>query len=69
MLGWSAENITNPSLKSDIREKKSLMKYIKHNNTPAIELKNCPCHIQAVVRCVKLVSDAAGAILRAETAG
>ena len=26
--------------------KKQLIKYIKYNNTPAIELKNYPCHTQ-----------------------
>ena len=36
------------------------MKYIKHNNTSAIELKNYPCHTQTIKQCVKLVSDAAG---------
>ena len=38
------------------------MKYIKQNNTPAIDLKNYPCHTQAVELCVKLVSDAAGTV-------
>ena len=38
------------------------MKYIKHKNAPAIELENYPCHSQVVARCVKLVSDAAGAV-------
>ena len=38
------------------------MKYIKYSNTPAIELENYPCHTQAVERCVKLVSDAPGAV-------
>ena len=38
------------------------MKYIKHNNTSAIELKNYPCHTQAVKGCVNLASDAMGAV-------
>ena len=45
-----------------IFSKKKLMKYIKYNNTPAIELENYPCHTQAVKQCVKLVSNAAGAV-------
>ena len=39
MINWSAENITEPPLTSDIAEKE-LMKYIKHNNTPATKLEN-----------------------------
>ena len=38
------------------------MKYIKHNNTPAIELKNYPCHTLDVERCINLVSDAVRAV-------
>ena len=37
MIDWSAENITEPFLTSDISEKE-LMKCIKHNNTPTIKL-------------------------------
>ena len=65
MINWSAKNITIPPpfLTSDISEKKSLIKYIKLNNVPAITLKKLPiCNIQAVERCVKLVSEAAGAV-------
>ena len=61
MSDWSAENITE--LPTDKRiSKKESMKYIKYNNTPAIELENYPCHTQAVERCVKLVRDTPGAI-------
>ena len=38
------------------------MKYIKHNNTRAIELENYPCHTQAVERYVNLVSNAVRAV-------
>ena len=38
------------------------MKYIKYNNTPAIELENYRCHTQAVERCVKLASDSPGSM-------
>ena len=55
------QNVLQNPLTSDISEK-DLMKYIKHKNAPAIELENYPCHTQAVARCVKLVSDAAGAV-------
>ena len=61
MSDWSAENIIELPLDKRIFAKE-LMKYIKYNNTPAIKLENYPCHTQAVERCVKLVSDAPGAV-------
>ena len=52
--------LQNPlPLTSDVSEKE-LMTYIKHNNTPAIELKNYPCNTQAVERSVNLLSGTAG---------
>ena len=64
MSDWSSrstENITEPSANKRISEK-DLMKYIKYNNAPAIEVENYPCRTQVVERCVKLVSDAPGAV-------
>ena len=61
MSDWSAKNITELPPDKRISEKE-MMKYIKYNNTPAIELENYPCHTQAVERCVKLSSDAPGAM-------
>ena len=52
MSDWSKENITEPSANKRISEK-DLMKYIKYNNAPAIEVENYPCRTQAVERCVK----------------
>ena len=61
MSDWSAENITELPSDKSISEKE-LMKHIKYNNTPAIELENYPCHTQVVERYVKLVSDTPGAM-------
>ena len=53
--------LQNPPPDKRISEKEST-KYIKYNNKPAIELDNYPRYTQAVERCVKLVSDAPGAV-------
>ena len=47
MIDCSAENITEFPLTSDNSEKE-LMKYIKHNNTSAIELENYPSEVESL---------------------
>ena len=57
MIDWAIENVTEPPLTFNLSSQ-SLMECVKENSIPIMELENCPCHTQAVERCIKLVSEA-----------
>ena len=57
MIDWAIENVTEPPLTFN-RSNRSLMEYVNEISTPIIELENYPCHMPAVERCIKLVSEA-----------
>ena len=66
LIDWqSTEAISEPPVASGISDD-DLLKFINKKKTPSVAFPRLPCHIQAVERCIKMVTKASAAVCGAE---
>ena len=66
LIDWqSNEAISEPPVTSGISDD-DLLKFINTKETPSIAFPRLPCLTQAVVRCIKMVTEASAAVCGAE---
>ena len=66
LIDWHATGTINePPLTFGISEEE-LLQFIKQKETPSVTFPRLLCHTQAVERCVKMVTEASGAVCGAD---
>ena len=62
LIDWHATGTINePPMTFGISEEE-LLQFINQKETPSVTFPRLPCHTQAVERCVKIVTEASGAV-------
>ena len=62
LIAWHATGTINePPMTFGISEEE-LLQFINQKETPSVTFPRLPCHTQAVERCVKIVTEASGAV-------
>jgi len=61
MIDWTMVRLTEPPVKMSISDD-DLQDFIREPTTPVVAFDRYPCHTQAVVRCIKVVTEASQSV-------
>lgn len=61
LIDWSNCTLSPPPIMKCVTNE-SIQKYLRTREIPDFEFLKFPCHMQAVERCVKLVTESAGKV-------
>ena len=61
LIDWQSTVITDPPMITDLSDT-VIMDLIKSGEPPVLDISKFPCHLQAVERCVKIVTQASAAV-------